>query len=247
MEKAATNPLVSCAIVCGEYMKATGFFYRASAQIYLITARHNVLPTDGTKIRSGDIPTNFRTTDQLPTIDVYLQTEQGHSSKRIDIRERPGTVQKPEIDVLAVPINFDPEEWEYHVWSASDTTAPTETTDTIEIFGFNGWTYPDSGTIYSRTAYEEELGPPVVLTLQNELIGEENVSRSGLLGTGIDKEFVGADEDYNGLSGSPVIGDNLVGIHSQNVAPLDEAIEQRGDGDFMLCCYTRADVLPELL
>lgn len=68
------DSLVSCPIVCGEYMRATGFFYSTKRTTYLVTARHNCIPTKGAKLKTGDVTTDFHTEDFLPTIDIYLRT-----------------------------------------------------------------------------------------------------------------------------------------------------------------------------
>jgi len=63
----------------------------------------------------------------------------------------------------------------------------------------------------------------------------------------VDEDFVGSSDDYNGLSGAPLVGNGLVGIHSQNQRPTAAALEQVGADEFMFISYSRADLLPKFL
>jgi hypothetical protein len=87
MQLAKIDPHVSCPIVCGEYMRASGFFFNAADQTYLITARHNLLPTDASTLATGRFSLSYRTEDYLPTIDIYLRDDPSFTVKRVDLTE----------------------------------------------------------------------------------------------------------------------------------------------------------------
>lgn len=132
------------------------------------------------------------------------------------------------------------------MWEASDITAPQEADDSLNSIGFTGESFPESGRTYDIEMYRNQLGKPVLLPLVNEVGEETDLSRFGLMPTAIDEDFVGSTDDYNGLSGAPVIGDGLVGVHSQSLQLPAAAFEQTGCDEFMPILYTRADILPRL-
>lgn len=247
MNEIETDSLLSCPIVCGEYMRATGFFYSTGETVYLITARHNCIPTNGQKLKTGDVPVNFQSADFLPEIDIYLRTPNGFDTERVDITEQDGVIQMSEIDVLCVPINFAPDEYGYRVWKKSDIVSPQDAAGSLNSIGFNGKGFPDSDGNYDIKTYCDQLGNPVSLPLVNIMDGEADISRFGLLPHAIDEDFVGNNGDYNGLSGAPLIGSGLVGVHSQNRRPTAAALEQVGADEFMFIAYSRADLIPKLL
>lgn len=247
MKEVETDSLLSCPIVCGEYMRATGFFYSTGKKTYLITTRHNCIPTNGEELNTGDVSANFSTNDFLPSIDMYLRTPNGFEMERVDITEKDGVIQTSEIDVLGVPIGFSPGDYGYRVWEESDIVAPQDAASTLNSIGFNNDGFPDSGAAYDVKMYCNQLGHPVSLRLVNEMNGDVDVSRFGLLPTAIDEDFVDSNNYYNGLSGSPLIGDGLVGVHSQNRRPPAAALEQMGVDDCMFISYSRADILPKML
>lgn len=247
MQSAETDPRVSCPIVCGQYMRATGFFFSTSEETYLVTARHNVLPTEGQNLRAGEISPSFETKEFLPTIDVYLRTKQGFEVESLDIREVEGVKQSPEIDVLGVPLDLDPGEYGYQVWEAEDISRPPEETNSLDVIGFAGSTFPAKQREYDPEMYSKSISEPVTLPLVNDLLDANKLSRCGLIGVATDDEFVGDDTDYNGLSGSPILGNGLVGIHSQNWKLPSEAVDRIEGGKIMQIIYSRAGVLPRML
>jgi|AntDeeMinimDraft_6_1070357.scaffolds.fasta_scaffold00705_11 hypothetical protein len=177
MKEIETDSLLSCPIVCGEYMRATGFFYSTGETTYLITARHNCIPTDGEKLTTGDSPANFRTTDFLPTIDIYLRTSTGFDAHRVDITEQDGVIQTSQIDVLGVPIDFAPGEYGYRVWKEGDIVTPKDVAGSLNTVGFNGKGFPDGGGAYDIKAYCDQLGNPVSLSLVSWIGDETDLSR----------------------------------------------------------------------
>lgn len=247
MNRVETDPLVGCSIVCGEYMRANGIFFRVEDQTFLVTARHNVLPTSGENIRSGAISLDFKTEEFRPVIDVYLRSSGKLDVERIDIRDVDGVKQSPEIDVIGIPFDPDPAEYGYHVWEQDDVVSPVRSAEMLDIIGFDGAAFPSSDIEYDVEMYRDEIGRPVMLPVENEMLEQDDLSRAGLMAVAADEEFVGADEDYNGLSGAPVLGNGLMGIHSLNWEPPKEALEETGEDEFMFLIYSRAEILPELL
>lgn len=79
------------------------------------------------------------------------------------------------------------------------------------------------------------------------LFGDKDMSRAGLAGIGIDKDLQIADEDYNGLSGAPVLGDGLVGIHSSTKTVSAAITSKHGFEPFRNAIYWRAELFPDLL
>jgi hypothetical protein len=245
MKQAKTDPLASCPIVCGEHLRASGFFFRADEGIYLITAKHNVLPTNGELLRTGNIDLNFVIEDVRPTIDVYLKMSDGFETKRLDIRGETGIIRSPEIDVIAVPFPYDPAEYGYQVWTESDISSPVQSPAVMDSIGFNRETFPDPDDGYDADIYSTEITKPVCLQLENEWSETMEKRDTGVMAHGIDETFVGDESNYNGLSGSPILGDGLVGIHSNTTTPPSVTFEDYDE--FLYIMYTRAEVLPHML
>jgi hypothetical protein len=247
LNRASIDPKVGCPIVCGQEKRASGFFFATDDETYLITARHNVLPTDGQKLVDGELRSAFRTTDYLPFIDVYLRTPDGFDVARLDIREIEGVKKSSKIDVVGIPFSSDPEKYGYNVWTADDVSPPEESTEILNIIGFDGTAFPSRNREYDITMYCNEIGRPATLEVTSNMAKIGDVPKSGLMGFGKDEQIVGDNESYTGLSGAPVLGDDLVGIHSYNSKPPSEALEKYRGDDFMWLMYSRAEILPKLL
>jgi len=215
MKPAETDPHVSCPIVCGEYMRATGFFFTANNQTCLITARHNVLPTNTTELETGDFPLSYRTHDRLPTIDIYLRNESTFDVKRVQALEGQGIFTVDRIDAIGIPINFDPRQYGYIVWTHDDIVNP-DVSSTLDIIGYSSCSFSESNH-YDPDSYTREITNPYVLSVLNDShVRSQAPSDMGLLGIGIDTDSGKSDVDYEGYSGSPVQGDGLAGIHCAN-------------------------------
>ena len=52
--RASIDPKVGCPIVCGQQIRASGFCFATVDETYLITTRHDVLPTDGQNLGNYD-------------------------------------------------------------------------------------------------------------------------------------------------------------------------------------------------
>jgi hypothetical protein len=248
MQDLETDHKISVPMVCGEYMRATGFFYSTGNKLYLITARHNCMPTKGAKLQSGKIDlSGGDTTDFFSTIDIYLRTDGGFVHKRTNIEQTPGVKQTSEIDIVAIPLDISPEEYGYHVWTEDEITTPQSGSDQIESIGYTGRGFPNPDIEYEIETYRNRMGQPVSLSLTNEFSKGDDLTKHGLMPTAFDSTFVGSDEAYNGLSGSPIVGENLIGIHSRNLQLPDGVFEANNMAESMPIVYTRADVLPELL
>ena len=245
MKDVEMDPLVSCPIVCGEYMRASGFFFRLDERVYLITARHNVLSTDGQKLKTGGLSSNFVSRNDYRVVDVYLRTGDEFDAKRLNLNDCDGIKHSPEIDIVAIPFDGNPDEYGYHIWTEADISDPRRSTATLDSIGFNGSSFPDPSSGYAQSIYATETGTPVTLRLENELHGTSNNINTGLVAVGIDEKFVGKKEEYNGLSGSPILGDGLVGIHSHTADLPTDAMQHYNE--FRYVVYTRAEVLPHML
>lgn len=249
MNRAEVDPYVSCPIIAGEYMRATGFFFRFEETTYLITARHNFLPTRGIDLDCGRVPLRYTVVDYLPEILIYLKTDTGVEIKELDERRVDGVKSSAEIGMAGVPIDFAPEQYGYQVWEPSDIVSPTATTPTVDSFGFGGEAFPDTGAKYRTAGYGNAIKHPVMLRLENELLEKEDLDSAGYGKTavGINENFVGADEQYNGMSGAPVVGDGLIGVHEANLSPPEKVSQATDIDDFEYILYWRAEYLPELL
>ncbi|WP_394743074.1 hypothetical protein [Natronococcus roseus] len=238
-----TDPRVSCPIVCGEYMRASGFFFDGNKETYLVTARHNVLPTNGGALKTNEYNLPFVALDYLPTIHVYLRTSSGFEVKHLDIRERTGVKQTAEIDIIAVPIYFDPEEYGYQVWNSDDVAAPEHSSESVDIIGFNGECFPDPDREYEVETYRNAIRNPAMHRLANEMPEDNDPFRYGLTAIAIDDNPV---VQIDGLSGAPVLGNQLLGIQAATVPVPEWNIKQAGDNDFRVIVYWRAGILPKL-
>jgi hypothetical protein len=244
LKHAKTDPKVNCPIVCGEYMRATGFFFQVEDRTYLITARHNVLPTVGSKLKTNKLNLGFTTYDFLPVIDIYLRTSSGFETKRIDIEKQPGVKQTPEIDIIGIPVDFRPEKYGYQVWGTEDIANPTDAPETLDTIGFNGACFPHPDRDYTREIYQNNIRNPIVVRLVNEMLDVDDLYPYGLTAVAIDENNVG---EYDGLSGAAVLGNGLVGIHAADIPTKNVPVEKYGFDEFRLLVYWRAEILPKLL
>jgi hypothetical protein len=184
--------------------------------------------------------------DYFPEILIYLKTDTGVEVNELDERRVDGVKSSAEIGMAGVPIEFAPEQYGYQVWEPSDIVSPTTTTPTVDSFGFGGESFPD-GPEYRTAEYGNAIKHPVMLRLENELLGDIDSKRYGKAAVGIDENFVGTDEQYKGMSGAPVIGDGLVGVHEANLSPPEGVSQATNIDDFEYVLYWQADYLPELL
>jgi len=241
---------VSVPIVCDEYMRATGFFYQTDESVYLITARHNCLKTCVSKLCLGEAKIkNYPSTDEYyyPKIDIYFRTTDGFVQHRINLNNVDGVKQTEQIDVLGVPLDLDPENYGYHVWTRDEIIKATSANKHIETVGYPGRAFPSGDHKYDTLRYCDEIGYSVSLPLVNDIENNTYLRRYGLMPIAIDEEFVGHNTDYEGFSGAPIIGRKLVGIHAMNVVYDQSLFDHLNEDRFMVIRYTRADVLPKLL
>lgn len=246
MMPAETDPYVSCPIVCGEYMRATGFFFAANNQTYLITARHNVLPTNAAGLETGNFPLSFETHDHLPKIDIYLRNESTFDVKSVHALEKQGVLTSSRIDAIAIPVNFDPTQYGYIVWSPEDIENPDDSSN-LDIIGYSSRAFPEN-TDYDPENYTHKITNPYVLSVLNDShVRSQSPSNMGLLCIGIDTESGKDDEDYEGYSGCPVLGDGLVGIHCANFTATAVNTNTNGTTETSAIAFWRADALASLL
>lgn len=219
VRQSSFDPKVSCPIVCGQYMRATGYFYRMNGVTYLVTARHNLLPTDAqvpNPNSSGSL-WSVRTDYHLPIVDIYLSDSGKWEHERIDIREVPERyiISDPSVDVLAARIQFDPTEFGYTVFTQDNVTLATEEEESFVVYGFSTDSLPSRNDEYSIEGYKRRLGRPCEFNFKNISLDAKQLAKSTekLHGMGLDLN-AHPESAYNGLSGAPVLGQGLVGIHS---------------------------------
>lgn len=246
IERAEVDPGVSCPVVFGEHMRASGFFFETSDETYLVTARHNALPTNAEQLETGGVSLDYEVDHVFPEVDVYLRTGDEVTVERLDIRDVDGVKQTPDIDLLGIPVDFDPESYGYQIWRDCDIVSPANATETLDIIGFDGASFPDSGR-YDVSTYCSAIRRPAILGIVNEMRGTDNLSRFGSIAVGADKDFVGEGSAYRGLSGAPVLGRGLTGVHILNWSVPQKAIAMTGGDEFEMMVFVRATVLPELL
>jgi len=227
-------------------MRATGFFFRVDSQDYLVTARHNLAPTKvsiANPVTDGMLA-EYTTTSYYPGIDVYLRSHQGWICEQISDRTTLETClnQQFSLDVVALQIEFDPEEHGYRMWTPATLSEPREEDDELMIVGFDGDSFPSGNSPYSTERYCQSIGTPRLIPFENLTKDVQN-HEIPLIGLGIDLQPA---SDYTGLSGAPVIGDGLVGIHTYDSDLPDEALVRLRESHAHHVGYFRSDVLSQL-
>lgn len=245
--RAQHDPLISCPIVCGEYMRTTGFFFRANAQIYLITARHNLLPTTVsiTNPITGRKLAENSTTDSYSTVDIYMRRDDAWVCERIETNKALDRRlnQQYNLDIVALNIDFNPEKYGYRVWTDEHLSTPEEEEDELMSTGFDGVSFPPKSLPYSREQYAQSIQAPRLVSFENSTKGIQHLEIPHI-GVGLDSQAAG---NYEGLSGSPIIGDGLVGVHSYDNALPTEALMQLGEQHVRVLGYFRAEILGKVL
>lgn len=221
-------------------MRATGFFYSTGVQTFLITARHNMLPTQVSVTNPNGEPTNLYSTKMtLPQVDVFVDDGKGFKQYRYDIREAE-VRQTPGIDAIGIQINFEPESYGYRVWENEDLVTGIPEAEELEVIGFDGNSFPDPNCEFNIETYCQGISNPRCLKIHNPL-PDCNASELGLELVGVDDQYEG---DYDGLSGSPVLGNELAGIHLSDTGTQSLEADY---GDIRRTVFLRSAVLPKLL
>ena len=243
---AEIDPRVSCPIVAGDYMRATGFFFETE-NTYLITARHNVLPTSGSQLATGDFKMDFEMPDMYSKIDVYLRSGDGFSVKTLQLTDLSCVVVDSCIDVLAVQVPFNPENYGYTVFDSNDIVHNQAEPRTFDTIGFPGHSFPESGE-YDEEIYAEQISGPHILSTTGpvsptklQLTNIENIAVTHVTGE------IGISYDYTGLSGSPVLDNGLSGIHTLSLPAQFKNTETGEQTKIMLIAYWQASTLLHLL
>ena len=230
-------------------MRATAFFFATDTQTYVITARHNLLPIDTDTFATGNYPLFENEIDHfLPEIDLYLGEGDSRTRHKIDIQDKPEIRLDNRVDVVGIPTDLTPEDYGYTVWSPSDIIAPDSTGDTIESVGFPGRSFPLGGDEYDTDQYKDSITNPCLHTIAPEHASQHPVpDDTGLLEIGFDTDQGMESPEYNGFSGSPVLGNGLVGIHESNTRVPVKNMKTGETGELMVINYWRADILTLLL
>ncbi|WP_363463678.1 hypothetical protein [Halogeometricum borinquense] len=215
------DPKVSAPIVCCEYLRATAFFYSLRGSVFLITARHNVLPTHSkieNPVSDGFLYT-VTTSGYYPEIDIFLRDGDGWTRKQIDLRGKGEgqVVSHPNIDVVAVEIGFDPRTFGYTVFSVEEVQNRADAEDAV-IYGWGHDALPPSEEPHSMKAFAEHVDTPCEVGIKDAQILDGTI-----VGMGADYNPDGANK-YKGLSGSPVLGNDLLGVYSGTAFLGPEAV-----------------------
>jgi hypothetical protein len=227
-------------------MRATGFFFEHGTQVYLVTARHNLLPTNSDDLATGNRQLAYQTRDFLPRVDIYLRDGAIFTVERIDLREREGVLVSSDIDVIGIPIDINPEAYGYVTWRLPDIAPSDATFTTLDVIGYPNQAFPDGGE-YNTDTYAEDITGPYVLNLMGDFqTGGETPSQTGLLNTAIDLGQNQHDTAYKGYSGSPILGDGLVGIHWANHSVTAVNTNTNEQTEHTAIDYWRADTLKQL-
>jgi hypothetical protein len=228
-------------------MRATGFFFATDTQTYLVTARHNLLPTTGATLATGNWSLSYETDEYLSIIDVYLRDTASLTQHRIDIRDA-GVRYHNKFDVVGVPVDLTPQEYGYTVWTPTDITSSISTGNQLETIGFPGGSFPSKNGTYDTEQYANDIENPYVLTLNTEFPGTSQPEiDTGLIDVAFDTDDGTQSSEYRGLSGSPVLGEGLVGIHQANQHLVPNDSNMHSNDDEMALVYGRAAILPKLL
>jgi len=224
------NPRVSLPIVAGEYMRATGFLYESKSQLYLVTAKHNILPTEICipNPRTGENLWEVDTDFAADRIDMFLPDGTGWVYYRVLLSDIPegGIVTAPATDAIALQLPPDIATYDLTVFSSEDLGESSGEGESLVTFGYGDDSLPSKTTEYSASRFPDELRPPQELKFSNVTFPEDvSAGLDGAFGIGLD-ENRSETQKYNGLSGAPVLGDGLVGIHSGTSAIPEAAIEQ---------------------
>lgn len=205
-------------------MRATGFFYQSGESIYLVTAAHNVVPTtiqieDHTR---GTILADYSTDGHFPSIDIFLNTGESWISETICISDQNiEAISSSKVDILLVEIDFNPSEYDYRIWNKDDLTNVESEGETLTIVGYDGDALPNKDLDYSKEKYCQKLSDPNEVNVDNPSVG--GLSGTPLYSVTLDKT---EKSQYDGLSGAPLIGDGLVGIHVTDDPLPDAVIDQ---------------------
>ncbi|MFC7229246.1 hypothetical protein N0B31_17735 [Salinirubellus salinus] len=236
------DPKVSCPVVCGQSMRASGFFFESGSGKYLITARHNLRPTVvEVKTPYGNRILRYSLGDRFSEVDVYLRADDGWHCENLSVDDRlDSTLNAVDTDVVALRVDFDPSAYDYRIWTIDDIGTPETEGEELMLIGFDGASFPEV-TKYAVSTYREGIDGPRIVPFENSLRGMDDFGISA--GIGLDLEAAGG---YSGLSGSPVLGEGLVGVHVSNEEVPANVAEKMGVANPQRLGYFRAELLRRL-
>ena len=199
-------------------MRATGFLYEANTQIYLVTARHNVLPTNihCPNPRTGGALWEVYTDFIANKIDMFLPDGEGWVHQRVLLEEVPdnGVISNQDIDILAVQLPQDSASYDLKIFRPDDLQHSTKQDESLFAYGYGTESLPSATESYSATRFPDQLQQPQELEVTNLFSPDGMPDRcNGGLGVALDEER-SSTEKYNGMSGAPVLDEGLVGVHS---------------------------------
>ena len=213
----------------------------------LITARHNVLPTSGSQLETGDFEIDFEVPNIHSKVDIYLRSDDTYDVETLRFSEIPYVTIDVRLDVIAIPLSFNPAEYGYTVFGPEDIDETHPKSQTFDTIGFSY----DSDPIfdeYDADAYAEQISGPYKLSTEGPISPEKlQISTIKNVAVTYVSGEVGVDDDYEGLSGSPVLGDGLAGLHTLNIPAKAKDPETGEQIDSMLTSHWRANTFVHLL
>lgn len=106
-----------------------------------------------------------------------------------------------------------------------------------------GASFPSKSPPHSREQYEQSIQAPRLVPFENSTKDIRHLEIP-YIEIRLDSQAAG---NYNGLSGAPIIGDGLVGIHSYDHALPTEALMPLGEQHVRVLGYFRAEILGKVL
>jgi hypothetical protein len=101
------------------------------------------------------------------------------------------------------------------VFTSEDVTLATEEQTSLVTYGFSTHSLPSKDGEYSTERFKQGVGTPCEFEFDNLMLDAKHLAKKIEKVHGMALELnAHPDSAYNGLSGAPVIGKGLVGVHS---------------------------------
>lgn len=208
------DPKVSVPIVFDDSSGGTGFFMEIPSGVWLLTARHLVLPTEFDFTDAFGRDYTFECSNgPYSSIEIYLRTDRSWSTSHIDLRCSSCTlISHPNLDLFAVQVEFDPRDDGYRVFDISDITGSLGQERCWSVFGYPRVSWSDPSPPEESCHLRDESSMPCEIRIRNPLDDRSSKPTIRRCNVGVDPEPAWPS-DYHGLDGSPVLGEQLLGMH----------------------------------